>query len=510
MIEFLQYNESNLKIICPDFGAEQDISEFFTFFADGYKFQPKFRSGQWDGKIRLFNSRSKTLPKGLLKIAIEFCKDREYDFSIDPQLNPNSNIQPQKIIEFIKSIPVTSNGKSIEVRDYQQEAILKSFHTYRNILISPTSSGKSLMLYYKIRYHIDVLNHNVIIVVPTTQLVEQMLSDFEDYSQHNGWDVEGNCQILYAGKEKVFSKKLMISTWQSLNAMGKSAPGILNDIVKRAEVVCFDETHRYSASVVLDVMGRFTHTKWRTGTTGTLDDSKLNKLQLIGLIGEPYQVITTKTLMDEGSISPLKIKMLLLTYPDHVKKELKGLDYKAEINYLVGNEQRTDFIVNLANACTGNTLILFSFVTRHGSVIYEKLLKKAVPGRLVKFVHGGVDVDEREEIRRIVESETNAIIIATSSIFSTGTNIPSIENIIFAMPTKSSVRVRQSIGRGLRLKSGKSHCTLFDISDDLSWKTYRNTTLKHMQDRVVIYDKESFDYQLIRTQIPGMVYQLTA
>lgn len=506
MIEFRQFNESHMKILCSDFGEEQDLSEFFTFFVDGHRHMPKFRSGQWDGKARIYNTRSKTLPKGLLKIAMGFCKDREYDITVDPQLNPNSDISDDKIRDFIKSIPVTSKGKEIAVRDYQEEAILKSFQTYRNILLSPTSSGKSLMLYYKIRYHVDVLNHNVIIVVPSTQLVEQMLSDFEDYSEKNGWDVDANAQILYAGKEKVFSKKLMISTWQSLNAMGKSNPGMLQDIVKRTQVVCFDETHRYSASVVLDVMGRFTHTKWRTGTTGTLDDSKLNKLQLIGLIGEPYQVITTKTLMDEGSISPLKIKMILLNYPDHVKKDLKGMDYRAEINYLVGNEQRTDFIVNLANACTGNTLILFSFVTRHGSVIYEKLLKKAIPGRLVKFVHGGVDVDEREEIRRIVETESNAIIIATSSIFSTGTNIPSLENIIFAMPTKSSIRVRQSIGRGLRLKSGKSHCTLFDISDDLSWKAYRNTTLKHMQDRVVIYDKESFDYNLLRVNIPGMVY----
>lgn len=506
MIEFLQYNESNLKISCSDFGEEQDISEFFTFFMDGYKFTPKFRSGQWDGKIRLFNSRYKTLPKGLLKIAMGFCKDREYQFTVDPQLDPKSNISEDAIREFIRSIPVTSKGKDIGVRDYQEEAILHSFRTYRNILLSPTSSGKSLMLYYKIRYHIDVLGQNVIIVVPSTQLVEQMLSDFEDYSEKNGWDVEGNCQILYAGKEKIFSKRLMISTWQSLNAMSKSQPGMLQEIVKRTEVVCFDETHRYSASVVLDIMGRFTYTKWRTGTTGTLDDSKLNKLQLIGLIGDPFQVITTKKLMDEGSITPLKIKMLVLNYPDHVKKELKGLDYKAEINYLVGNEQRTDFIVNLANACSGNTLILFSFVTRHGSVIYEKLLKKANPERFIKFVHGGVDVEEREEIRKIVETHDNAIIIATSSIFSTGTNIPSLENIIFAMPTKSSIRVRQSIGRGLRLKSGKTHCTLFDISDDLSWKAYRNTTLKHMQERVVIYDKESFDYSLVRLNIPGMQY----
>ena len=221
-------------------------------------------------------------------------------------------------------------------------------------------------------------------------------------------------------------------------------------------------------------------------------------------MGAPHQVITTKELMDSGAISQLKIKILVLTYPDHVKKELKGMKYKEEINYLIGTEQRTDFICGLANACKGNSLILFSFVERHGAVIYDKILKKVSEGRFVKFIHGDVEVEEREQIRKIVNEHDNAIIIATSSLFSTGANIPSIENVIFAMPTRSTVRVRQSIGRGLRLNKGKTHCTLFDIADDLSWKTYRNTTLNHLDDRVVIYDKEEFDYTMTRIKIPGM------
>lgn len=507
MIEFLAYNESHLKIKCSDFGIEQEISEFFTFVVDGHKFMPAYRKGIWDGKARLFDLRSKSLPKGLLSIAIGFVKDRKYNFTIDPTLNPNTNINLDDIKKFIESIPVTTQGKEIRVREHQVDAILESFKHYGKILISPTSSGKSLILYYKIRYHIDVLKQNVILVVPTTQLVEQMLSDFEDYSKNNGWSVDDHTQILYAGKEKVFSKKLMISTWQSLNAMAKSkTPELFKDIVERTQVVCFDEAHSYSANVVLDIMGRFTHTKWRLGTTGTLNNAKLNKLQLIGLIGEPYVVTTTKKLMDDGTVTPLKIKVVVLNYPDHIKKELKKIDYRAEINYLVGNEHRTNFIVNLANACSGNTLILFSYVTRHGAVIYEKLLKKANPGRLIKFIHGGVDVDEREEIRKIVNEYDNAIIIATSSLFSTGTNIPSLENIVFAMPSKAQIRIRQSIGRGLRLKAGKTHCNLFDIADDLSWKSNRNHTMNHLQERVKIYDQESFDYTILRTNIPGMDY----
>lgn len=501
MINFIEYNESNLKVSCADFGIDQELSEFFCFFADGYKFAPKFKAGIWDGKIRLYNIKTKTLPKGLLRVAIKFCVDRGYKFTIDKELNPKSNISLDNVELFVQNTKVSTNGKQITVRDYQLDAIKKSFDTYRNILVSPTSSGKSLILYMKIRYHIDVLGHNVMLIVPSTQLVEQMLSDFEDYSSDNEWDVNDHTQILYAGKEKVFSKRLMISTWQSIHSMIKNNPANFKSIVEKTDVACFDEAHGYSANAVLETMGKFIYTKWRTGTTGTLDDKKLNKLQLTGLMGEPYQVITTKQLMDSGSITKLDTNVIILNYPVHVKKEMKGMDYKAEINFLVGNNSRNTFIRDLALKCTGNTLILFSFVAKHGNLIAEMIKNEAETGRNVYYIHGSVDVEERERIRKIIDTEDNAILIANSTLFSTGTNMPSLENIIFAMPTTSTIRVRQSIGRGLRLKAGKLKCNLFDIADDLSVGKYRNTTLDHMSDRLEIYDKEQFDYKVNKVNI---------
>ncbi len=501
MIHFNEFNESHLKISCVDFGIDQELSDFFCFFMDGYRFTPKYKEGIWDGKIRLYDLRTKTLPKGLLKVAIRFCKDRDYPFTIDPSLNPKTYIKREDVEAFINSVEITSGGKHISIRDYQIDAIVKSFETYRNILVSPTSSGKSLILYMKIRYHIDVLGHNVLLIVPSTQLVEQMLSDFIDYSSVNNWDVEGNAQILYAGKEKAFTKRLMISTWQSIHAMMKNNPAQFKSIVEKTDVACFDEAHGYKADAVLSTMSKFIFTKWRTGTTGTLDDKKLNQLQLTGLIGEPYQVITTKELMDAGAITKLDTKVIILDYPDHVKKEMKGMDYKAEINYLVGNSQRNHFIKDIALKCKGNTLILFSFVGKHGNVLNEIITAEA-GDKPVYYVHGGVDVKDREDIRKIINTENNAILIANSKLFSTGTNIPAIENIIFAMPTKSTIRVRQSIGRGLRLKSGKTRCYLFDIADDLSTGKYRNHTLNHLTERLAIYDKEQFDYEVNKVKLP--------
>lgn len=501
MIRIFPVNASVVKIVNDDYGIDQEISEFFTFVVPGFRFMPAYKSGRWDGKVRMFDMRKKTLPRGLLDILLKFIKDNKYECECDVSLRNRTDIKLEDACEFMQSLDLHARGVPLEARDYQYLAVGKSLETKRNILISPTSSGKSAIIYTKVRYHLDKLDHRVLLVVPSTQLVEQMFSDFKDYSSANGWDVDQHCQVLYSGKDKVFSKSVMISTWQSLHAMKKNSPRLFQDIVDNTDVAVFDEAHTYKADAVIDTMNSFVNTEWRTGTTGTLDDSKMNQLTLIGLMGMPYQVITTKELMDAGQIATLKIKAIVLQHPPEICKAMKGMDYKTEIQYLISSDARNQFISKLALACTGNTLILFNFVDKHGKILYDIISKLAAPGRTVKLISGGVAVRDREEIRRLVDTEKDAIMIATSSLFSTGTNIPSIENIIFGVPTKSTIRVRQSIGRGLRLKHGKDYCTLFDISDDLSHKSYKNTTLSHLEKRIEIYDKEQFEYSLIRSKL---------
>ena len=505
MIKFEQFTETHMRVFCTDFGIEMEMQEFFTFMAPGYKFNPKFKAKVWDGKIRLLNQRTKTLYKGLLNLAIKFCKDRDYEFELDPRLNPKSGITETQTREFIDSLQLASKGNKLDIRDYQYDAVFRMLETKRNLAISPTSSGKSMMIYSKMRYHLDKLGHRMLIVVPTTMLVEQLFSDFKDYSGINGWDVEDNIQMLYSGKEKIFDKNVMISTWQSLHAMIKNQPKNFKEIVDNVDAMVLDEAHTYRASAVLETMEKFIHSEWRTGTTGTIDNSKINELSLIGLMGPIYRVITTKELMDRGQVTELKIKALLLEYPEEVRKTFKGLKYQDEVKFIVSNDTRNKFIANLTKACKGNTLILFNFVESHGVVIYDLVKSKLDgTGRKVHFVHGGTDVDSREEIRLMVETEQDSVIIATASLFSTGINMPSIENIIFAIPSKSTIRIRQSIGRGLRLKNGKHYCTLYDIVDDMSYKSWENTTLKHFHDRVSIYDSEQFNWTLTKIQLSSI------
>lgn len=502
MIKITKLNASFVRVDIDDFGLEQEFSDFFTFLTPGHQFMPKFRSGIWDGKTRLYNGRNKQLPYGLVEVAKKFAELR--DEKIEANVEPNElDIEEKEILEFIDSLNLHARGKPIELREYQREAIVRIIQQRRCIAIAPTSSGKSALLYCLIRWLLSKEpDERILLVVPSTQLVEQMFSDFADYSSGNGWDVESEVQMLYSGKDKVFSKSVMISTWQSLNAMMKNGTKMFADIVEHTTVGLFDEAHVYKSTEVIKTMDRFVNAYRRVGTTGTLDGSKINELTLTGLIGPTFQVITTKKLMDDGHVTPLKIQAIVLRHPEELRKFHKGMKYTEEINFIISSEQRNKFISRLALSCSGNTLILYNFVEKHGSVIYEDLIRRNTdPDRKIYFIHGAVATKEREIIRKIVEIESNAIIVATASLFSTGTNIPSLENIIFAIPTKSTIRVRQSIGRGLRLKSGKKWCTLYDISDDITYKNYRNTTLKHLAERIRIYDKEQFDYKIVKIDL---------
>jgi superfamily II DNA or RNA helicase len=248
-------------------------------------------------------------------------------------------------------------------------------------------------------------------------------------------------------------------------------------------------------------MERLTDVKYRIGTTGTLDNKKVHRLVLEGIFGPLHRVITTKELMDSGRVANLNITCLLMKYDDITRQGRKNNQYQDEIDFLVTNENRNRFIRNLAIRSSGNTLVLFQYVEKHGKVLYELIREKVADGRDVFFVYGGTETTDRENIRRIMEGKDDAIIIASFGTFSTGINIPSIENVIFASPSKSKIRNLQSIGRGLRLKEGKTHCNLYDIADDLSWKSWKNHTLHHFAERVKTYSEEKFTYKIVEVKV---------
>jgi superfamily II DNA or RNA helicase len=498
MIYVESFNEVFVKIRCEDTGVEQEIADFFTFMIPGAKFQPKFRSGMWDGKLRLFNLRTKTLYKGLVSVLQKFATQRQYSITLCSSLEVESHCESitiEFIQGFIEKLNLRGRGQPVEVRDYQLAAIHRIVSMSRNIVLAATSSGKSLILYSAIRFHL-LKKRRVLLIVPTVNLVNQMIGDFSDYSSENKWNVEEHVHGLYSGQEKDSDKPVLVSTWQSLASIQKNNPRLFKKITENTDVLLCDETHTMKSAATSKLLEAFTTTAYRTGVSGTLDGTQINELVLVGLLGPIYRAVTAKQLMDRGQVVNLKIKILLLKHPEHTRKALKGMDHKEEIKHIVGCQSRNDFISKLSVSTKGNTLILFNFVS-HGAHLFENVKSRVESTRNVYFIHGGVDSEERERIRKIVDSEQNSIILATSSLFSTGTNIPSLENIIFAIPTKSNIRIRQSIGRGLRLNKDKECCTVYDIADDFRvGKSYTNTTYNHLESRVAIYTSEQFDYKL--------------
>jgi len=323
-----------------------------------------------------------------------------------------------------------------------------------------------------------------LLIVPTINLVTQMHSDFKNYSTINGWDVDKHCQKIFGGESKIPDSDLVISTWQSIYEMPKK-------YFAQFDFIIGDEAHTFKAKSLTSIMTKLINCDVRIGTTGTLDDSKVNKLVLEGLFGPVFKVISTKELIERKQLANFSIKCIVLKYPEPVCKAIKGFTYPDEMHFLTQHEGRNQFIVDLALNLKGNSLILFTYVEKHGKILYD-LIKEKRNERKVFFIHGGVEAEDREAVRHITEKENDAIIVASYGTFSTGVNIRNLHNIIFSSPTKSKIRSLQSIGRGLRLGEHKTAATLYDIADDLRYGPYTNFTLKHYEERVKIYSEEKF------------------
>jgi superfamily II DNA or RNA helicase len=492
MIEEISIDKKNEvhMLVQAEPGIEQEISEYFTFFIPGYRFMPSFKNKMWDGKIRLYNLRSKELYIGLLDHLLRFTKERQYKIEYKSFPRSLNKYNKKDYERFVKSLVL-----NLQARDYQIDAFLYAINHERCLLLSPTASGKSFIIYLLLRYYQQKLpNFKALIVVPTTSLVAQMKSDFADYSKTDNWDVSENVHQIYAGKDRVSSEPIYISTWQSLYKM-------TINYYAEFDFILGDEAHLFKAKSLTSIMEKTVKTKYKFGTTGTLDGTLTHKLVLEGLFGKTHTVTTTKELIDKKTLSPFQIKSLVLQYPEKLCQQVKSYNYKEELNVIVSNEGRNRFIRNLAISLTNNTLVLFQMVEKHGRIIYDLIKEKAKDGRKIFFVYGGTETTDREDIRGIVENETNAIIVASYGTFSTGINITNLHNVIFASPSKSRVRNLQSIGRGLRKNESKEIATLYDIADDFSYKSYKNYTLKHFVERIKLYNEEQFEYTIITVPI---------
>jgi superfamily II DNA or RNA helicase len=466
-----KYDEVHNRIEC-DPGIAMEIADYFTFDVPGAKFSPAYKSKFWDGKIRIFNPMTRLLYCGLVDQLEKFCTSRDYQLELDEGFE-DTEFSLIEAKDFVAKL-----APKYEPRDYQLDAFVHAVRKSRSLLLSPTGSGKSLIIYLLCCFY----RKKTLIIVPTTSLVHQMTSDFEDYGYPTG-----QIHKIMSGQEKHSDKMVTVATWQSIYKLPKQW-------FKQFDVVFGDEAHLYKAKSLTTIMTAL-QCKYKFGLTGTLDGTEVNPLILQGLFGPVRKVITTSELMDQKHLAELSIKALVLKYPDEIRKLVSTYDYQAEMDFLTQSSIRNKFIKNLALSLSGNTILLFQYVEKHGKVLYDMLAKESID-RNVFFISGDVSGEKREEIRKIIETETNAIIVASYGTSSTGINIKNLSNVIFASPSKSRVRNLQSIGRGLRTSETKTTATLYDIADNLSWKSKKNYTLLHFLERVRMYNGEKFKYKV--------------
>jgi len=487
-------NAVHMKVTA-DAGTRQEIMNYFSFKPPGYQFTPAYKNRMWDGYIRLYQPMRPTLYVGLLGYLRKFCDDRGYELNMEDNSYSEEPVPDDYGYEIAKEI----NCK-FTPRDYQNDYVVNAIKYNRSLSLSPTSSGKSLIIYLIQQHYWRAYEHRTLIIVPTISLVHQMAGDFEDY----GCDPSLIYKIQ-GGIDKNTDAPIVISTWQSLIKLPK-------EWFDQFGVVLGDEAHQFQAKSLQKIMDKLTDCYYRHGFTGTLksEESKTHRLVLEGCFGEVKRFVSTKDLMDSGTVADFNVKAIVLNYEEQVKKDFRSAikkiaessrKYPAEREFLVNSQRRNMFIRNLLWSLEGqNNLILFDLVEKHGKIL-EPLLRK--DDRQLHFIYGATKGDERERIRNLVENDPikQHDILASYGVFSTGVNLKKLDNVIFASGSKSEIKVLQSIGRALRKGNDADKATLYDIADDLSVGSYENYTLKHFKKRIEIYGSEQFKFKIYNVNI---------
>jgi superfamily II DNA or RNA helicase len=497
MVEFIMFDVNIEKLndvwlhITTSQSIKMELSDHFAFHVDGYKFHPKVKQRMWDGKIRLFQLNTGLLPIGLYAHLIKYCN--QCDYSVDESVN--ENLKDPNFDSWVSELTVTVGGKVIKPRDYQLEAAKKIiFNRSQGLIECPTGSGKSLIQYIVSRWALSNLSGKVLITVPTKDLVVQMRGDLLDYSSTDDSFGSDDIHTIMGGKDKdPKDARIIISTWQSVCKLPR-------DWFEQFDCYMADEAHTATAKNITAIVQHLVDCPIKAGLSGTFKDSMSHVLALVGHFGNIFKPVTTRELIDDGTVAQLKVRTVLLQYPEKVITERKGLPYQTEIKLLTSDLRRNVKCCKLAKSIAdkGKNVVLMYKHIKHGDEL--KRICDRVHDK-VYITNGSTDVNDRDNLRAIAETEGGVIIIASTGVFSTGVNIKRLHAIIMTHPMKSKIVILQTIGRILRLHSSKSQAVFYDIVDDLRWKKWKSYSLKHAVDRIKLYNSQEFDYTITKVDL---------
>lgn len=386
-----------------DRSIAMSIKERFSFMAKNYKYSPAFKYGGWDGRISLYNLKTNEFYVGLLPDLFKWAKELGYKVTFDedekylfkPFIKFDDNFFEVDLPKIAKFPP----------KGYQEKYIKEALTWNKLLILSPTGSGKSYTMFGIIRYILKYTDFKILITVPSISLVEQLFSDFKDYTIDD-WDVENEVTKVHSKSIENPNARVVISTWQTCAKKDAS-------YFQQFDAYLCDECHTASAKELSKVIDNLSHAKVRVGLTGTLDGTELHELEMIGRFGRLYRVVSTNDLMESGDLAELKVNFLKIKYPLAECKLItkKSTEYQQEINYIVDHEERNKLLIKLAINQNKNTLMLFNYVENHGKKLYdmmEDLCKQR--GKKLYYISGETKPEDRERIRHEMEAAGKTII----------------------------------------------------------------------------------------------------
>jgi len=465
MIEFI-YERNKIRMSGDSFS---DIREHFSVKDETARFRMK-------GRARFFASRLYCItPTGLFEPGMFYdilrhIKERypSEEIRIDPTIT--AIVKPG-----LKDARVYDN-LTHKLRDYQIAACENAIKFGRGILKMGTGAGKTLTICSILMstFLQRKSKFKCLLIVPDLGLVNQTFQDFEDYNalfKYTRW----------TGKIKPdLTANVIIANLGILQSQFKD-----NDWLQDVDMVIIDECHKLKKNNKINKMVQSIKTVHKFGLTGTLPDNKPDEWNILGKIGTIVYEKDSYSLRTEQHLTIAKTSILKIEYKDKPLYASGQNNYKIELDFLYANNFRNDVIYNICGKFNNNSLVLVNHLI-HGDALYDKLSQYA--DKQVYFVKGEVEVEERDKIKKIMETKSNIICIAMSSIFSTGINIKNIHMIMFAAGGKSSIRTIQSIGRGLRLHDDKEKLMIIDLADDLRYGQ------RHIEKRKEIYIQKNTIY----------------
>jgi len=453
-----------IRIKCDHHDYLKDMSDEFAMPVKNYWFMGKFKAGMWDGKTH-FITEAGLMPYGLI---LDFMK-------VHKKLYPEITLVPDNGVKSIfKGHEMDIKyDLSLQPRPYQQEAIEICLKYAKGIIRSATASGKSLVISYLIK---NLLANRkttgvtkALIIVPSTSLVEQFTDDMIEYGLP-----ESLLGKVYTG-HKDWDKHIVITTWQSLKNN--------HDKLSMFHCVIGDECHQVAAAELKKIFSKV-KAHYRVGFTGTLPDDETNLFNIKSYLGPVLKEYPSGLLAEQGYISKCKVNVLSILY-DSIKNDT----YKEIKDEVFNSKKRLDIIAKIVNNTDENILLLVSYIAEGDKLV--KLLNRRTKKKVI-FLSGKDKTEVREEWRKKMVKHKNIALIATYGIFQQGINIPNLKYAMLASPSKSKIRVLQSIGRTLRLHDNKKDgAVIFDIIDQVKFLG------KHGEKRLAYYENEGFEINMV-------------